>query len=185
MAKKQTICEKVYILKDGSEARSASGDVARLEFRFANDQIIAITEDDLNDAVRRAAMWHGLAQKIGDSYASAIDAEEAAEKAQAVRGQISGETGQWTVRGGGGGSGKVTVLALAIAEVQGLDASDVEETLKAMDKEQKKQLRKHPRIAAVVARIEAERAAEKAQRAAKAAAGAGAEDALAAFGFMD
>jgi hypothetical protein len=113
---------------------------------------------------------HGASQKGGDSYAGAKKATEetGADPIDWSRAQVQGVidqlyAGDWTVRQPGGVS--VTDLARALSEATGAPLEDCVEKLSETDKEQKKELRAHPDIKAVLTRLAAERAAKKAEAA--------------------
>lgn len=158
------IVEKVYVRRDGTESRSATSDADRLEFRFANGKTLVVDPEDFPGDVRAAAMWHGLSQKIGDSFAGADgDPDFAWSNAQAMVEQLN--AGDWvTKREGTGG-----MLAKAIAEVTGNDLAEVARMLQAKTDVEKKELAKHPMVAPTIARMQAEAAAARAERLAKAA----------------
>ena len=120
---------------------------------------------------------HGASQKIGDSYAGAkaACAESEMDPTEYAKAQVQGVIGQllagdWTVRTPGGQT--VTDLANALAEAVGCPVEDAIERLTDADADDKKALRAHPDIAAVLARIKSERAAAKAKTA-EAKAGSG------------
>lgn len=110
---------------------------------------------------------HGAMQKGGDSYAGAKSscAETGADPIEWSRAQVQGVIdqlydGEWTVRVPGGIS--VTDLARALSEATGAPLEDCVEKLSETEKEQKKELRAHPDIKAVLTRLAAERATAKA-----------------------
>jgi hypothetical protein len=115
---------------------------------------------------------HGASQKGGDSYASAsktCDGTEA-DPIEWSMAQVAGVVEQvynddWTVRTPG--SAAVTDLATALSEAVGCTIEEAVAKVSEIDADQKKALRAHPDVAAVLARIKAERAAAKAETAAK------------------
>lgn len=122
---------------------------------------IVIEYDKLSDAMKIHAGLHGISQKGGDSYASAKKtcAETGADpvewsRAQCEQVQTQLYNDDWTVRVAGAGT--TTDLAVAFEEV-------TSETLSPdLDADQKKALRAHPQIKAVLDRIKLERQARKA-----------------------
>lgn len=111
---------------------------------------------------------HGLSQKGGDSYAGTAKAIAGTEVTapEYARGQVEATIkqlydGEWTTRTPGGGP-SVTDLATALAEVSGHPLEECIERCSDASDEQKKALRAHPGIKAVMDRLRAERAAAKA-----------------------
>lgn len=135
--------------------KSVSGDVVKIV--FANGKTVEADINKLSPEIIRRLAVHGLSQKLGDTYAGAKGDVNVA---------IAGVEGTWEAllegnynrRGGGG----VSILAEAVARVQGVDIDDVYETLKEMDEEQQKAVAAHPAIKAEMAAIKAERAREAA-----------------------
>ena len=89
--KRKKFCKKVYVNGKGEESRNADIDVDRLEFRFFNpdgsinsDQTIVVKLKSIGKRCAQAAAWHGVAQKLGDSYNKAQTATEAHEETQAM-----------------------------------------------------------------------------------------------------
>lgn len=123
------------------------------------------------DIVRRLAL-HGASQKIGDSYAGAGDSADPAAYAEQAAGETIAQlvAGDWRASSGGGP--RVSDLAVAMSRLNGKPVEEVVESLSKATDEQKKELRKHPKIAATLAAIKAENAAKRAAAlAAKADAG--------------
>lgn len=139
---------------------------------FSDESTVAVSLSDLPAEIVTQLALHGLSQKLGDSYAGVKgDAKEGFKLASAVAERL--RSGEFNAkREGSGASGKVTDLARALAEVAGKELSEAVARLDQMEKAEKLELRRHPRIAAVLARM----AAERAQEAALAAEGS--EDAL-------
>lgn len=142
------------------EARTVTFD-----FDDGNEPVV-IEYDNFSDSMKIQTSLHGTSQKGGDSYASAKKTceetgadpvEWSRAQCEQVRDQLYND--DWTVRIAGAGA--VTDLMTAFEEVTGAElAAD-------LDADQKKALRAHPDIAAVLARIKSERAAAKAEAAAK------------------
>ena len=135
------------------------------DFEDGKDKV-AFSLDDMSDDIIRALALHGASQKIGDSYASAkkvseetgVDANEwSRSQAESVIKQLT--DGDWTVRTPGAGG--VTDLAKALAEATGSTVEAAVERLTDASDDEKKGLRKHPAIAAILARIRRERAEAK------------------------
>lgn len=144
-----------------------SGSVT-INFEETGNAVAVQLSELTQDIITRLAL-HGLSQKLGDSYAGA-EAEEAYDLAAQVAERL--RAGEWTQARTGGGGPRVSQLVEALAAATGKDQEECLTVVSAMDDEQKKQLKKHPSVAAELARISAERAAQKAAAAAKAAEGA-------------
>lgn len=166
--------KKSYFLKDGTEVRSASPEAVRLQFSFANGDKLDVDPTKLNDGVRYCAMLHGLAQKIGDSYAGAKTPDEASEEASSLFERL--EAGEWIAERESAGP-RISLILQAICKVKadtGTPFTDAEmaeraERLKT-DKAYREGAMANKLVAAAYSAIQAQRAAE---RAAKAAADAG------------
>lgn len=141
-----------------------SGTVA---FDFDDDaEALVFDLSKVSDDILRNLAIHGASQKIGDSYAGAksatdgtgIDPNEwSRSQAESVISQLY--EGKWIVRVPG--EGAVTDLAVALSEVTGATMEEATDRLKDASKDEKKALRAHPDIAAVLARIKRERAEKK------------------------
>ena len=121
-------------------------------FDFANGTRRVIEADRLTQDLQTKAMMHGLSQKGGDSYASAMDVEEAIGLLDEVIGNLY--DGAWAVRTGTGG-----VLAEALSRATGKALADCQTAVKGMDDTAKKALRAHGAIKKALAEIAAEKAA--------------------------
>ena len=139
---------------------------------FSNEQTLLVYLGELTEEIVRQLALHGLSQKLGDAYAGVKgDPKTGFELAFAVAERL--KNGEFNAkREGTGATGRVTDLAKALAEVAGRELSEAVARLDEMAKAEKLELRRHPRIAAVLARMAAERAQEAAQAA------EGMEDAL-------
>ena len=63
--------KKRFVDTNGEKVSEPGSDVAAITFEFADfdDQMVSLS--DIPEAVRVALAWHGLSQKLGDSYANA------------------------------------------------------------------------------------------------------------------
>ena len=170
MARAKT-ADKVYVDGEGNESRHAGPDIQALEFRFPNGHAVKVTLDKVGKNCQKAAMWHGLAQKIGDSY-SGKSGDDAIEAAEGMFENMTNDT--WVAAKEGGP--RVSILAEAIVRAkqeakQPVKLEDVIEKLKG-DEALRKGAMEVPAIAAHHAAIQAERAAERAKTAREAAKGA-------------
>lgn len=168
--------KKSYFLKDGTEVRSATPEAVRLQFAFANGDKLDVDPTKLSDGVRYCAMLHGLAQKIGDSYAGAKTPDEASEEAGSLYERL--ESGEWIAERESAGP-RISLILAAIVKARAdagkpfTEAEQAEraEKLKA-DKTYRESAMANPAVKAAYAAIQAERAAERAAKAAADAAGA-------------
>ena len=110
-ATRKKFCSKVYVNKDGTESRHASPDVSHLELRFTSGNLVVIDLTKIGKGCAKAAAWHGVAQKVGDSYNKATTADEAQESAETMLERLVGD--EWVKPGEGAGP-KTGVLILAI-----------------------------------------------------------------------
>lgn len=138
-----------------------------ISIEFETGQTLDIELSSLSDEMQKKLALHGLSQKVGDSYAGA-EADESFELAAAVHERL--KNNDWTVTRAGGGAARVSMLVEALAAATGKDPEETLAVVSAMDDDAKKQLKKHPAIAAELARLSAERAVEKAKAAAASAA---------------
>lgn len=167
--------KKSYFLVDGTEVRSATPDAVRLTFAFANGDKLDVDPSKLNDEVRKCAMFHGLAQKIGDSYAGSKTPDEASEEASALWERL--EAGEWIAEREAAGP-RISLILAAIVRARadaGKPFTDAEvaertERLKT-DKPYRESVMANAAVKAAYATIQAERAAEKAKKAQADAAG--------------
>lgn len=119
---------------------------------------------ELSD-VQRQAVMHAINAKVGDSAADPnADAVEAMKSTWANL-----VNGEWNTRSAGEGGTRITQLAKALQRVTGKDMDAVVARLSEMDDEQKKDLRKHPQVAAAIDEIKLEEQREKAKKAKAAA----------------
>ncbi len=139
-------------------------------FDFGDGNVETFQLSKCSDEMKVQLMLHGASQKIGDNYASAKSQTEGTEidPATWAQGQAASCIAQiydddWTVRTPG--TAAITDLAAALAEATGKEVEDCVTILADTDTEDKKALRKHPDVAAVLARIKSERAAAKAKTA--------------------
>lgn len=159
--------KKVYLDKDGNESRHASAEAVALVFRFANGHELIVTPSELKPEIVICSALHGLAQKIGDSYASQKTVDEAIEKAEALFENLS--EGTWINRAEG--AVRTTVLAEALCRAAMEKYPTVEAAAKAVkewDSEKRKAVldskKGVPQLIAAYAEIQAERAAERATK---------------------
>lgn len=71
MAERTKVADKVFLDAQGEESRHASQDTTKLEFRFTDGTVREVDLEKIGAKCKAAALWHGLSQKLGDSYAGA------------------------------------------------------------------------------------------------------------------
>ena len=122
-----------------------------VEFEFANGDKLNCKVSDLPQEMIERLAVHGIAQKVGDSYASAESVEEAIGNAKSVWDNL--KAGQWATKASRGGK-----YVEALKRVTGKDYDECLAAWNQMTDKQKAELRKHPDIKAAIAAIEAENA---------------------------
>lgn len=146
-------------------------------FDFENGETTTFDLSKVSSEIVTRLALHGASQKIGDSYANTKKAVEGTDiseqeyaygEATATIAQLY--AGDFNVRTAG--VGVVSDLAIAVAEVSGKTVNEVVGMLADATKEQKKALRAHPAIKAVLERIKLEKQTRRAA-AAEANAGSG------------
>jgi uncharacterized small protein (DUF1192 family) len=169
---KPTVATKTYIDANGSESRHASPEAVALVFAFTNGGTHRIALGDFPEDTLKAAAWHGISQKIGDSYANSKDADASAE--DMFLDQLDALTrGDWLKAREVAGA-RTTIVAEALAALKPDKYPTVEAAqvaISAWTKDERAEKVKVPVLAAEIARIKAERAAEVASKAAEVAAG--------------
>jgi hypothetical protein len=166
---REKIAKKVYVLENGDEAAHASPDVSHLEFRFESGDTIIVRLEDIDNGCRTAAAWHGISQKLGDTYAGK-DAAEAAEEVQSLLERL--QSGDWIkAREGGGPRPTLVIEAIVCALIDnGEEVSDERRATiaaKVNTPTERKRALKQPAVQAHFERLKAERAADKAAKAAE------------------
>ena len=150
--------------KKDIEATVTDGGTLILEFRHG--ERIALRPDDLTPEIQRAALLHGLKQKLVDAAAIARDtatgrAATIQTKYDAVKeifDRITGENPSWNKPRAGGAGGQGGLLARAIARYKNVEIEQAKAYLDRLTDAQKQALRVDHRIAAIIAEIRAESA---------------------------
>lgn len=142
-----------------THTKSVDPDAGTITFTFNGMEPVVVAFDDLSPAIQRRLALHGLSQKLGDSFASNEGVADARSKFDDVLSMLKG--GEWSAgRSGTGGD-----LARALQESTGKPMDEVTATLRGMDDKTKRELRKHPQIAALLAKYKADKAAKAAEQA--------------------
>lgn len=175
MAERVNVATKVFIDGDGNESRHASPAATVLRFAFTNGVSHDVSLSDLPDNVRDAAAWHGISQKLGDSYASAKgDADEAVESFETLIERL--KEGEWVKAREGGARPSLVrdaVAALLVAKGEEVDEARLKAIAeKIKGKENREAALANPAIKAEYEKLKAKAAADRAKKAAEAAKGA-------------
>ena len=178
-AKREKTASKVHVHKDGKEHRSAMAGEIRLDIKFVKgDKVLSVSRSDISDDVWECAGWHGIAQKIGDSYAGE-SGDAAYDEAEKMLEQLT--AGNWVTESKSTGP-RIGLLVEAIVAAKvaaGMEYDEAAIKLKLADKDYAKSVKANEQVNAHYKRLEAERAAarsKEAQAAAKGADTAGLED---------
>ncbi len=163
--------KKSYFLNDGTEVRSATPEAVRLTFSFANGDRLDVDPTKLNEQVRYCAMFHGLAQKIGDSYAGSKTPDEASEEATSLWERL--EAGEWIAEREAAGP-RISLILAAVVKARadaGKPFTEAEQAERSQrlkdDKAYRESAMANMAVKAAYAAIQAERAAERAAKAAE------------------
>lgn len=150
------MAKRVYVSKNGNTS-TATADATELVFTFTNGKALSVKFDALPANVLDTALRHGISQKVGDSFAGAMTADEAVESAKATIAALT--AGNWSApRESTGG-----VLAEAVAKVRKIPVEQAAAALAKLDDEQLKAVRAHREVRAAVATIAAARAVARAK----------------------
>ena len=168
---RKKFCSKVYVDSKGEESRHANPSVDRLEFRFTNGEIVKVKLTEIGKDCAKAAAWHGVAQKIGDSYNKAETADEAQEATETMLERLVAN--EW-VKAGEGAGPKTNVLVQAIVnaihKTEGPETIDGERLASIRSKVSEKKGRDgamaNEAIHAEYKQLQAESAAKRAKEAA-------------------
>lgn len=139
-----------------------------LVIEFAHGKRIELNPFDLGDSIREQAIYHGLKQKLVDAAAISRNPETGRsasieDKYQAVKTVYDRLiAGHWNaVRGEGGtGTGGLLFAALCRMYAGRKTEDELREWLATKDKKAQAELRKNPKIAAIIETIKAERGAD-------------------------
>ena len=150
--------------KKDIEATVTDGGTLILEFRHG--ERIALRPDELTPEIQRAAMLHGLKQKLVDAAAIARDtttgrAATIQTKYDAVKeifDRITGESPSWNKPRAGGVGGQGGLLARAIARYKNVALEQAKAYLDRLTDAQKQALRVDHRIAAIINELRLESA---------------------------
>lgn len=137
-----------------------------LVLAFRHGETLRLHPESLAPEIQRAAMLHGLKQKLVDAAAISRDtatgrAATIATKFEAVReifDRITGENPSWNKPRTGGAGGQGGLLARAIARYKSVEVAAAKAYLDRLTDAQKQALRVDPRIATIINELRAESA---------------------------
>jgi len=145
------------------------GDDGALILEFRHGEVLRLHPESLNPEIQRAALLHGLKQKLVD--AAAISRDTATGRAATIVTKFDavkeifdritgagGETPSWNKPRAGGAGGQGGLLARAIARYKGVEVSAAKAYLDRLTDAQKQALRVDPRIATIINELRAESA---------------------------
>lgn len=148
MTKRTKIAEVVTDLEKGT-----------ITFDFAGcDGHEIVVPAKLSPDLRRKLMFHGLVQKLRDSYAGADDGKMGHDQFMPVLNSL--RNGIW---GRVKGAGAVSSLASVVATVMAISEKEAADKIAKLSADKRKVLRKDPRVMFRMEQMKAERAAAKAE----------------------
>ena len=144
----------------------ATVDNGTLVLTFRHGEVLRVHPESLNPEIQRAAMLHGLKQKLVDAAAISRDtttgrAATIVTKFDAVKeifDRITGEKPSWNKHRAGGAGGQGGLLARAIARYKSAPVEAAKTYLERLTDAQKQALRVDPRIATIINELRAESA---------------------------
>ena len=144
-------------------------DDGSLLLEFRHGETLRVHPESLNPEIQRAAMLHGLKQKLVDAAAISRDtttgrAATIATKFEAVKEifvritGVGGEAPSWNKPRAGGAGGQGGLLARAIARYKSVEVAAAKAYLERLTDAQKQALRVDPRIATIINELRMESA---------------------------
>ena len=151
------------------DIEASIGDDGTLILEFRHGETLRVHPETLAPEIQRAALLHGLKQKLVDAAAISRDtttgrAATIATKYDAVKeifDRITGAGGEapsWNKPRAGGAGGQGGLLARAIARYKGVEVSAAKAYLDRLTDAQKQALRVDPRIATIINELRMESA---------------------------
>lgn len=180
MAERKKRTAKVYVDSEGNESRSWKPGVVALRFDFFADDEETVVESlttkpsDYSEDMREAFCFHGISQKYGDSYASALKSGvDPVESVSDIHSRIL--EGTWVERATDAGPRTSQLIEAIIRTIESAGGVVDDERRKRIaeslqDETQRKTAQATPAIAANLKDIQAEAAAARAEKARVAAA---------------
>lgn len=178
--KRESVATRAYVDGSGKDHKSPSAETTKLRLTFKGGTVREFSPANYPDPIKTALIWHGLSQKMGDTWAGAKgDIDVAIENADSMDEQL--RNGTWTERAEGVGPQPTLVAeavwrALVASSTDGgkttPDGRPLDDARKATtielckDKATREGALKDDKIAAEYEAIKAERAAARAKDAA-------------------
>lgn len=149
---------RIQVAKKDYDVETASFNVV-----FADGSKREVNLSDLPQEIQVTLALHGLAQKLGDSYASVKgNVGDAIKKFDAVLAQLT--SGEWAAKREGEGSSKVTELAEAIARIKNVSVEIANAAVAKATDDQVKGWKANSTVKAVIAQIRAEKAQKRLEK---------------------
>lgn len=145
--------------------KSVADDFTTVTFDFKNpaESSVKVVLDDLPEEIIAHAAAHGISQKLGDSYASADNPQDAFERFTKVLEEL--QQGNWSApRQSGGGGARSVLVVEALARIAGKSLEEAQTVWDGLDDEKKKAVRAAADVKVAIAEIKAERAKAEAQK---------------------
>lgn len=134
-----------------------------IRFSLGNGKSVVCTVEELSAEIQRAAMFHGLNQKIRDSAAGFSKDNDYAGAFRAMQTTLETlQSGLWNAKGGASGESD---LAQAVANLKGIEVDAASAAIAVLNEDQLKTLRGKASVKAELLRIKAMRAAAVAEAA--------------------
>lgn len=134
-------------------------------FTFGNGALVSINPTELPEDIQHQLMYHGLVQKVRDSFASA-KGDFAVGEAAASKVVTQLKEGNWTAsRGGGESKPKTGELAQALANLKGVPLDVAQAAVEKASDDKRKTWRNNAAVAAEIANIRAINARARAEKA--------------------
>ena len=129
-AKPPAFAKKRFVDTNGDKVSEPGADVAAITFEFADFDDAMVALADIPEPIRVALAWHGLSQKLGDSYANASKkpAEDCYDSFQSTLERLV--AGDWVKarEAAGARTSKVFEAVLAVMAKAGKPADDATQT---------------------------------------------------------
>lgn len=159
-------CDKFYIDQEGGKSRHASPQAVAILFVFTNGSELLVKPNELSDDMQYCGKFHGVNQKVTDSYSGTETVEDAYENAEGMYENL--QEGRWINRAEG--IVRTTVLAAALTRCKPQKYPTIETAateIKANWDTAKRKAVLDPKtgvkaLIAAYASVQAERAAERA-----------------------
>lgn len=169
--KRGSMAVKKYIMPNGELSSSARPEATGVRFIFGNGKEMVVSPSDLPESVVHCAILHGIAQKLGDTYAGAENVQEARESFDSMLERLL--SGEWVAERKASGP-STTLLVEAISRVlskngRPVNVENIRE--KVQGKEARDAALRNPVFAAEYENIKVERAAARAKEANEKASG--------------